>query len=75
MTEDPADRAPAPGGIRPGLAGGIATAVGAAAAAGGWYAAPGAPWWMFPFLGAVAFVVVFRLLRPPARRVRWEDEL
>lgn len=75
MTDEPADRPPTPGGMRTGPAAGIATAIAAAVAAVGWYAIPGAPWWMYPFLGAVAFVVVFRLLRPPARRVRWEDEL
>lgn len=69
------DKPAATRGLRARPAAAIAGVVAVAAAGAGWYASPDAPWWIYPFLGAVGFLVVFRLLRPPTRRPGWEDEL
>ena len=71
---EPAPPPPAPHGLRPRLAGGIAVAVGLAGAIATLFA-PRVAWWMPLLVFVVAAVVVWRLLRPLPRRLDIVDEI
>ena len=71
---EPAPPLPAPRGLRPRLAAGIAVAVGLVAAIATTFA-PRVAWWMPPLVFVVAAVVVWRVLRPLPRRIDIVDEI
>lgn len=70
----PGGTPPAPRGLRPRLAGGIAVGVGLVAAIGTAFA-PRVVWWMPLLVFVVAAVVVWRILRPLPRRIDVVDEI
>jgi hypothetical protein len=65
---------PAPRGLNPRPAGGIALAAGLAAAIAVLFA-PTVSWWMPPLAFALAAIVVWRFLRPSPRRIDVLDEI